>query len=90
MATSLLLALHLEQRAPMLEAFLERLGIPQQSGAIDDDHDLQPPSGESLVDAIDALDGFARDEVEVYLASLLALDRETWAGLVPILRQRSS
>jgi len=88
MATSLLLALHLERRAPMLEAFLDRLGIPQQAGAIDDDHDLQPPSAESLAAALDALDSFAREEVEVYLASLIALDHATWGGLIPILRGR--
>jgi hypothetical protein len=74
----------------MLEVFLDRLGIPQQAGAIDDDHDLQPPPAESLAAALDALDGFARAEVEVYLASLIALDRETWGGIVPILRERSA
>jgi hypothetical protein len=88
LATSLLLALHLERRVPLLEAFLDRLEIPQQDGAIDDGYDLQPPPGDRLAAAVDGLEDFPRGEVEIYLASLVALDPDTWGGLVPILRER--
>lgn len=89
LAANLLLALHLEQRCPVLTTFLDRLEIPHEEGMIDGEFDLQPPPPERLAPAIDALyDGFAREQVEVYLASLLALDPETWAGLPEALRSR--
>jgi len=87
LACTLLLALHLEQRAPILEAFLQRLGIPQQGGLIDEDYDLEPPDDEALAAAVGELfERFPRDETEVYLTTLIAIDRDTWGGLVSVLR----
>ena len=40
LATSLLLALHLGRRQPLLSAFLDRMGIPHDEGMIDPDHEL--------------------------------------------------
>jgi hypothetical protein len=89
LACTLLLALHLEQRVRMLEAFLVRLGIPQQRGLIDESHELQPPDPEALAAAVDELSsGFPRDEVELYLTSLIAFDRDTWGGLARLLKRQ--
>jgi hypothetical protein len=87
LAGSLLLALHLEQRRDMLAAFLDALGIPHESGLIKEDHDLKPPPRAALENAAKALAGrFPAADVELYLATLYVLDRDTWAGLTPILK----
>jgi hypothetical protein len=82
LVTSLLLALHLEARAPMLGAFLDGLGLPHQGGLIDESFDLQPvPAGKLEPAVADLYERFPRSEVDLYLACLKALDPETWAGL---------
>jgi len=87
LAQSLLLALHLEGRRPMLARFLGRLGIPNDDGLIDEDHAPEPPPPEALDAAVRTLrDEFPRDEVDVYLLTLLAMDPETWSGLTGVLR----
>lgn len=82
LAGSLLLALHLEQRRPMLAAFLDALAIPHTDGLINEDQALKPPTAAALKKAKKALLAqFPPEEVELYLATLYVLDRETWAGL---------
>ena len=82
LAGSLLLALHVENRRPMLTAFLDALGIPHADGLIDAGQEPAPPSADALSAAADALrTQFPPAEVEVYLATLYAIDPETWAGL---------
>lgn len=89
LASSLLLALHLEHRRPLLTDFLDALRIPHENGAIIDDHDLRPPAPESLAAAADKLfRDFPAEQVEVYLASLAALDFGTWGPLTAILAKR--
>lgn len=88
LAHSLLLALHLEQRRELLRVFLDALGVPQKDGLIDPDHKLEPPVPEQLTAAVRRLqEGFPREHVDVYLASLLAMDPDCWAGLVDLIRQ---
>ncbi len=89
LASSLLIALHLGDRSEMLSAFLQQLSIPEEDGVIDADHDLEPPAEEPLKAAVDMLyERFPREAVQLYLASLVALDEESWGGLVPILDAR--
>jgi hypothetical protein len=91
LASSLLLALHLEKRAPMLGAFLDRLGIPNRNGLIEDAHELRPPEPDLLPDAVGELfERFPRDQVELYLASLIAIDPETWSSLVGELKEAAA
>lgn len=91
LASSLLLAMHLDHRRSLLEAFLTLLEIPNQNGLIRDDHDLRPPEAGRLAGAVEALYGsHAADEVDLYLASLVAMDPHAWSGLVPILRARAA
>jgi hypothetical protein len=86
LAGSLLLALHLETRRPMLTMFLDALGIPHADGLIAEDHDPKPPTPKALRKAADALEAkYPAEDVEIYLATLFVLDRETWAGLEPVL-----
>ncbi len=89
LATSLLIALHLESRAGMLAAFLDALGIPNEEGLIHEDHRPTVPDAASLETATAALFGkFPAAEVELYLASLLSVDPETWSALAPVLKRR--
>ncbi|ANM29963.1 hypothetical protein ABI59_10855 [Acidobacteria bacterium Mor1] len=86
LAATLLLALHLVERKDMLEAFLNKLGIPNKGGLIDESHDPETPDAETLKAATDHLyESFDDDQVDVYLASLLAMDADAWEGLVEIL-----
>jgi len=83
LASTMLMALHLGPRAALLEGFLDNLGIPQEGGLIDDGYDMQPPTAEALKTAIEkSREAHADDEVDLYLAALVALDSETW-GAIP-------
>ena len=87
LAGSMLLALHLEQRCAMLSAFLEALKIPHENGLIAEDHDMKPPTAAALAKAAKVLrPEFPADKIELYLTTLYILDRETWAGLAPLLK----
>jgi hypothetical protein len=91
LATSLLLALHLDRRRPLLKCFLDRLGIPQEDGMIDPDHEVDPPGVERLREAVASLrDGFPDPEVDLYLASLLAMEPDTWGGLTELFGKGSA
>jgi hypothetical protein len=82
LASSLLLALHLEHRRPILAAFMDALGIPHVEGLIKDGHETKPPTKAALTKAVKALKAsFPEADVDVYLASLYVLDRETWGNL---------
>ena len=87
LASSLLLALHLGHRRPLLGSFLTRLGIPHEDGIIDPDHQLDPPDADQLGEAVGRLyETFPGPEVELYLASLVALDPDSWSDLPPLMR----
>jgi hypothetical protein len=85
LARSLLLALHLGGRRRVLQAFLDALEIPHEGGMIDPDFDLEPPEPARLEQAVRVLrDGFPADQVDVYLATLVAMEPETWGGLAEL------
>jgi hypothetical protein len=91
LASSLLLALHLEHRRPMLAAFLDAVGIPHENGLISGDDEIGPLDAAAVGRAALALfERFPPDEVAVYLATLLAMDPDLWAALEPVLRERIS
>ena len=90
LAATLLLALHLVERKDMLQAFLDKLGIPNDGGLIDEKHDPEPPENETLEAAAAHIYAeFEDDAVDVYLASLLAMDADAWEGLTGILQARA-
>lgn len=89
LASSLLIALHLEDRKPLLTAFLDDLGIPHDGGLIDPAHDMQPPDENAVTAAVERLDReFDAAWVELYLVALLAMDADTWGALAPVLSRR--
>ncbi len=89
LGSSLLLALHMEHRRPLLAAFLDHLGIDHEDGAIRDGSHIAPQPEDRLSAAADRLlETFPAEEVEIYLASLLAMDPETWGALKAVLEKR--
>lgn len=91
LAGSLLLALHLTHRRPILCRFLSELSIPHEDGLIDPEHQTEPPTTTSLTAAVAALDGnFDRAHVDLYLTCLVSMDPDTWRNLEPILHRRDA
>jgi hypothetical protein len=89
LASSLLIALHLRRRSALLTAFLDALEVPNEAGVIDPDFDMPALDAERLTEPVAALfAGFPEDDVELYLACLLAMDPEVWGGLRGILARR--
>lgn len=90
LASSLLLALHLEHRRPLLSAFLDALGIPHDDGVIAEADGVDPPEAGRLREATAGLGlKFARAHLDLYIASLLAIDPVTWGGLAEIAAERA-
>ena len=88
LASSLLLALHLGRRRSMLATFLDQLGIEHEDGVIQVD-EFEPPGAEKLTAAVEAVyDAFPETEAEVYFATLIALEPESWEGLIEVLESR--
>ena len=88
LAGTLLLALHLGRRGPMLVDFLDRLGIEHEGGAIRAER-FERPRPERLDEAVSALyERFAAEEVDLYLAALIAMEPDTWSDLASILERR--
>lgn len=82
LASSLLTKLHLIHRSTMLGAFLDELEVPQENGMIDEEFELEPFDATRLATAASRLrERFPADEVEIYLATLVAMDPEIWQGL---------
>jgi hypothetical protein len=79
-----LVDLHLGARRPMMAAFLNALGIPNDEGRIDSesvDVPVQDPARlKTAADAIAAT--YPLDEVATYFLTLLLQDAATWKGLI--------
>lgn len=83
-AASLLVALHLGQRRPLLRAFLDAVGLAHEDGILKEEADQElAPVGEAAARAgVAALArAFPRHEVETYLNTLWHQDPERWAAL---------
>ena len=86
LASSLLLALHLKYRQDLLGSFLDQLRIPHDNGLVATEYNLQPMDTSTLKPAVHSLrEQFDEIEVEVNLATLVALDPDTWGALTHII-----
>jgi hypothetical protein len=82
LAASLLVALHLGSRRPLLAAFLDALGLPHDNGVLrEEEGEAPPPSAEATARAAAAVSAFPRHEVETYFNTLWLQDPERWAPL---------
>jgi hypothetical protein len=80
-AARLLVTYHLDQQRPMMGSFLDALGIKHEEGLIDDE-DMAAPTPEKLREAAAAIAGkYPREDVALYLSTLVWQDPDTWGGL---------
>ena len=80
-AARLLVAYHLDRQRPMMGSFLDALGIKHENGLIEDE-EMGPPSPEKLREAATAIaTQYPREDVALYLTTLVWQDPETWGGL---------
>jgi hypothetical protein len=85
-AASLLVALHLSARRPMLSAFLDALGLPHENGVLKDEAEGgKPPTNDTVLEAARRLlASFPKAEVAVYLNTLWLQDPDRWAALAEV------
>jgi hypothetical protein len=80
-AARLLVAYHLDQQRPMMGSFLDALGITHENGLIDDE-DMPAPPPEKLREAATAIASqYPREDVALYLTTLVWQDPDTWGSL---------
>ena len=81
--------LHLGHRRPMMAAFLNALGIPNEDGRIDSEKTEVPQQDAARVKAAadELVKQYPADEVVTYFLALLLQDAGTWAGLTDWLEQ---
>jgi hypothetical protein len=72
---------HLAHQRPMMGAFLDAVGIAHENGMIADD-EAKAPASEALRKGASAIGSqFPKDDVALYLSTLLWQDAETWGAL---------
>src|SRR5512147_524502 len=76
LAQGLLVSLHLAERRPLLAAFLDALGLPNE-----DAEPLPPVTEDAARHAVASLSAFPREQVLTYLNTLLLQDPERWKAL---------
>lgn len=80
-AARLLVAFHLATQRPMMGSFLDALGIKHQEGLIEEE-DMPAPAEEKLREAAAAIAAqYPREDVALYLTTLVWQDPDTWGGL---------
>jgi len=79
-----LVVYHLAARRPMLEAFLDTLGIPHDHGLIAEGAKDAPGDTKLREAAETLLKAYPAADVRVYLLTLAAQDPDTWGPLGPI------
>jgi hypothetical protein len=79
LASSLLVALHLGPRKPMLVTFLDALGLPHEDGVLKDDS-TEPISVDDLNKGCAALTSESPSAIRIYLNTLWLQDGARWAN----------
>ena len=84
LASRALVVYHLTSRRPMLEAFLDSLGIAHEDGLIAEGAKDAPDEPTLRAAAASLLAAFPAADVRVYLLTLAVQDPATWGPLGPI------
>ena len=87
LASRALVVYHLTSRRPMLEAFLDSLGIAHEDGLIAEGDKAAPDAAKLREAAAALLSAFPPADVRVYLLTLAVQDPATWAPLEPIVSE---
>ena len=82
-ASSLLVALHLGERRPMLATFLDAAGLPHENGLLKDEAEEGAVPAESAQKGVAALRaaGHSPEQVRTYLNTLWLQDPDRWKAL---------
>jgi hypothetical protein len=84
-ASSLLVALHVGHRRPLLGAFLDACQIPHEDGILTEAADGVTLTTEVASAAVQKLEGqFPREQIDVYLNTLWLQDPERWGTLASV------
>jgi len=84
LAGRLLVSYHLAHQRPMLAAFLDALGLPHEEGLITTDPEA-PLAADRVAEAAATLrETYPAEDVDLYFATLLSQDPETWAALASV------
>ncbi|HSD28837.1 MAG TPA: hypothetical protein VLL75_16165 [Vicinamibacteria bacterium] len=85
LAASLLVALHLGERRPLLRAFLDAMELPHEDGILKEEaEEGPPPAAGAIRTALPAMASFPKDQVSVYLNTLYLQDPGRWAALTEV------
>ena len=87
MASRALVVYHLAAQRPMLEAFLDTLGIAHENGLIAEGAKDAPGESRLREAAAALLAAFPAADVRIYLLTLAAQDPTTWGPLGPIVSE---
>jgi hypothetical protein len=79
--------LHMEQRRPLMVAFLDSVGLPHENGVLDLPEDFEGPDTDKVEKSGRHLAAAKGREGLVYLATLMVADADLWAGLEPVLKE---
>lgn len=89
LVSSLLLALHLHNRVPLMSQFLDHLQIPHENGLIDIEHEMEPVPEDKVEGAVEAvLKTNPMEQVDLYLVTIYMMDPSTWRNLPAVMRKR--
>ena len=79
-AARALVTYHLAEQRPMMGAFLDALGIAHENGLIQEEN--VKPDAAKMRAAVEKISGeFPKEDVRIYLDTLLCQDPETWGAL---------
>lgn len=82
LAASLLVALHLGERRPVLATFLDAAGLAHDNGILREEDELQPLPEAAARQGVRALvAAYPREQVETYLNTLWLQDPDRWGVL---------
>ena len=79
--TRALIAHHLAAQRPLMAAFLDALGIAHEDGLIKDENVTPPDPAKLASAAATVAAGFPKEDVVLYLNTLVTQDPDTWGGL---------
>jgi hypothetical protein len=80
-AGRLLVSYHLAHQRPMMGAFLDALGIAHDNGLIAQDETPKPDPAQLATAAASLRQAFPVPAVDLYFATLVLQDPETWGGV---------
>ena len=85
MVVRIIIVYHLAEERPMMGAFLDALGIKHENGLIEDEG-VKPDKAKLPAAVAQITEQFPRDNVSLYLNTLMCQDPETWGELAAALK----